>query len=197
MMKAIAHPLILEGTRVKLVPLDNMYFDELVHNSRDPRIWEFLSIDGSPDEILKALKSALLKRMNGEEYTFIIIDREKNKVIGCTRYMEISREFRKLEIGWTWYIPEYWGSGHNTECKYLLLKYAFEELDCIRVQLKTWDKNIRSRTAIQKIGAQFEGILRNERIRYDGMIRSTAMYSIIIEEWPAVKQMLENKINNV
>lgn len=195
-MNWISHPLTLDGGQVKLVPLEEKYFDELITVSNDKRIWEFLSIDGTDKDSLRtALKSALLKRMNGEEYPFIIIDKVRNCVIGCTRYMEISPEHKKLEIGWTWYIPSYWATGYNTECKLLLLTYAFETLHCMRVQLKTWDKNMRSRAAILKLGAQFEGILRNNMLRYDGVIRNTVYFSIIDTEWPNVKPTLQKRIS--
>lgn len=194
-MNRIKHPVVLEGKRVKLVPLEDTYFDELIALSTNKDVWEFLSIPGyEPDTLRTELRSAVLKRMTGEEYPFVIIDKLADKVIGCTRYLDIHPQHRKLEIGWTWYDKNYWATGYNTECKYLLLTHCFETLKTIRVQLRTWDKNMRSRKAIEKIGGQFEGILRNERIRYDGSIRSTAMFSIIDDEWPGVKQMLEEKL---
>lgn len=192
-MNWIQHPLILEGKYVRLVPLSNEHIDELISISTEERIWEFLSKPGYDADVLRTeLKSAILKRMNGEEYPFVIIDKLNNKIIGCTRYMDMYPEHRKLEIGWTWYNPAYWGTGYNNECKLLLLTHAFESLNCVRVTLKTWDKNMRSRKAIQKIGAQFEGILRNERIRYDGTIRNTAVFSIIAEEWTGIKESLQS-----
>lgn len=195
-MNWIQHPVILEGTRVKLVPLEHKHFDELITMSVNKDIWEFLSIPGyEPDTLRTELRSALLKRINGEEYPFVIIDKLENKIIGCTRYMDMYPHHRKLEIGWTWYDKNYWATGYNTECKYLLLTHCFEVLKTIRVQLKTWDKNLRSRAAIQKIGGQFEGILRNERIRYTNEVRHTAVFSIIDSEWAQLKPMLENKIN--
>lgn len=195
-MNWISHPLILEGERVKLVPLEEKYFDELISVSNDKKVWEFLSIDGTDKDSLRAaLKSAILKRMTGEEYPFVIIDKAKNTVIGCTRYMEMEQAHKKLEIGWTWYIPAYWATGYNTECKLLLLTYAFETLNCMRVQLKTWDRNMRSRAAILKLGAQFEGILRNNILRYDGVIRNTVYFSIIDTEWPDVKSTLQKRVS--
>jgi RimJ/RimL family protein N-acetyltransferase len=194
-MNWITQPLILEGEKVKLVPLSNEYFDELTGIAADKRIWEFLSIPGwQKEELQIALKSALLKRMNGEEYPFVIIDKLTNKAIGSTRYMEMDEKFRKLEIGWTWYTPEYWGTKYNFECKLLLLTHAFEKMDCVRVQLKTWDKNLRSQAAIKKIGGKLEGTLRNHMIRYDGQIRNTVMFSIINSEWPEAKQALIAKL---
>lgn len=197
-MNWIQHPLTLEGKYVRLVPLGNEHIDELISMSTEERIWEFLSKPGYDADVLRTeLKSAMLKRMNGEEYPFVIIDKLNNKIIGSTRYMDMYPEHRKLEIGWTWYDPAYWGNGYNLECKLLLLTHAFEVQKCVRVSLKTWDKNIRSRKAIQKIGAQFEGILRNERIRYDGTIRNTAVFSIIAEEWTEVKDTLHSMAYSV
>lgn len=191
-MNWISRPVILESKRVRLEPLAEKHFDELIAVSILSEIWTHLSIEGyKADELRTALKSALLKKISGEEYPFIIIDKMNNAVIGCTRYMDMMPEHRKLEIGWTWYAPAYWGTGYNTECKLLLLAYAFEELKTVRVQLKTSGKNLRSQAAIQKIGAKYEGTLRNARISANGEIRDTAMFSIIETEWPEVKQTLQ------
>ncbi len=190
-MNWIPHPVILEGNKVKLIPLENAHFDDLIAISKDKKIWEFLTVDGSDETtITTELKSALLKRMDGSEYPFTITDKETGKIIGSTRYIDIYPQYRKLEIGWTWNAQAFWGTGYNTECKLLLLTYAFETLNCVRVQLKTSDKNIRSQTAIRKIGAQFEGIIRHERILYNGVKRNSVMFSIIDDEWPEVKKNL-------
>ena len=195
-MNWMPHPLTLEGEYVKLVPFEEKYVDELYAISTDERIWEFLPAKGMDrDEYIIAMKSAILKRMNGEEYPFVIIDKIKNCIIGSTRYIDIQPEYKKLEIGWTWYTPSYWGSGHNLECKYLLLQYAFEQLGCVRVQLKTRDTNMRSRAAVEKIGATFEGMLRNFIIRFEH-VRDVTMYSIIDTEWANVKAELQQKVNN-
>ncbi len=191
-MNWISRPVILESKRVRLEPLAEKHFDELIIVSTPAEIWTHLSIEGyKADELRMGLKSALLKKISGEEYPFVIIDKTDNAIIGCTRYMDMMPEHRKLEIGWTWYTPAYWGTGYNIECKLLLLAYAFEELNTVRVQLKTSGKNLRSQAAIQKIGAKYEGTLRNARISASGEIRDTAMFSIIDSEWPEVKQMLQ------
>jgi N-acetyltransferase len=190
-MNWIQHPVILEGARVKLVPLDNAHFAELLQVGKNEKIWEFISINGVDEQVLaQHLKSAVLKRGTGEQYPFTVIDRVKNKIIGSTFFHNIFPEHRRLEIGWTWYDPEYWRTGYNRECKLLLLTYCFESLKAGRVQLVTDANNQRSRTAILGIGATFEGILRKERIRSNGLFRNTAMYSIIDEEWPEVKARL-------
>jgi N-acetyltransferase len=113
------------------------------------------------------------------------------KAIGSTRYLDIRPEHRGLEIGGTWYSAAHQRTGVNTECKFLLLKHAFEVLDCIRVQLKTDSRNERSQRAMERIGAVREGVLRNHMIQPDGHWRQTVMYSITVEEWPAVKARLE------
>lgn len=194
-MSWLQTPIILEGQKVRLEPLSAEHFDALIEIGKVKDIWTHLSIDGSDSNLLlQELKSAILRRATGEEYPFAIIDKLENRIIGSTRFYNIYPEHWKLEIGWTWYDPEYWATGYNTECKYLLLKYCFETLKAIRVQFQTSEYNLRSRAAIQKIGGKFEGILRKERLRPNGTVRSSAMFSIIDDEWEKVKGMLEEKI---
>ncbi len=187
--------MILESARVRLEPLAERHFDELISVSKPAEIWTHLSIKGDDSETLRTtLKSALLKKISGEEYPFIIKDKPTGGIIGCTRYMEMMQEHRKLEIGWTWYIPSYWATGYNTECKLLLLTYAFETLNAVRVQLKTSGNNLRSQAAIKKIGAIYEGTLRKARMSNSGEVKDTAMFSIVDDEWNNVKNMLTEKI---
>ena len=189
-MNWIQHPVILEGERVKLVPLESGHFTDLVAIGGQDNIWEYMSAWSQADDarLTQHLKSAILKRAAGEQYPFTVIDKQQNKIIGSTLFHNIFQEHRKLEIGWTWYDPAYWRTGYNRECKLLLLTYCFEQLKTARVQLQTDENNHRSRTAILGIGASFEGILRKERIRANGGFRNTAMYSIIDDEWPEVKK---------
>lgn len=195
-MNWIQHPVLLENSRVKLVPLDHAHIPELLAIARDERIWQLMSINGTDEAVLtQHLKTAILRRSMGEQYPFTAIDKVNGKIFGSTMFHNIFPEHRKLEIGWTWYDPAYWRTGYNRECKLLLLTHCFEQLKTLRVQLQTDMINERSRTAILGIGAKFEGILRKERIRANGMHRSTAMYSIIDDEWNEVKEMLADKIN--
>ena len=190
-MNWIQHPVILQGEKVKLVPLDYSHFEELIEVAKQEKIWEFFSVNGSDSAtLLKYLKSSLLKRPTGEQYPLTVFDIKTNKIIGHTMLYNFYPEFRKLEIGWTWYDPAYWRTGYNRECKLLLLTYCFETLKTIRVQLLTDENNHRSRNAILGIVAIFEGIHRNERIRANGAYRNSAMYSIIDSEWPEVKMKL-------
>ncbi len=190
-MKWIQHPVILEGDRVKLVPLEHAHFDELTEVGRQEQIWEHISINGADSErLMLHLKSAILKRATGEQYPFTVIDKLSGKIIGSTFLHNIFPEHRKLEIGWTWYDPAYWRTGYNRECKLLLLTYCFETLKSVRVQLQTDENNTRSRSAILGIGATFEGVMRKERMRANGTFRNTAMYSIIDDEWPVSRALL-------
>lgn len=125
------------------------------------------------------------------DYPFAVYDKQLQRYVGSTRYLNITLEHRNVEIGWTWYTPEVWRTRVNSECKYLLLKYGFEELNLLRVQFKTDSRNERSHYAILRIGATQEGVLRRERILHDGYIRNTNVYSIIDSEWPAVKGNFE------
>lgn len=195
-MSWIKHPTLLRGKNVDLLPLEEDHFIDLLEIGKQEKIWEFYSANGGDREVLlQHFKNALLKRSIGEQYPFTVIDKMAGKIIGSTLLYNLSPENRKLEIGWTWYDPGYWLMGYNKECKLLLLTYCFETLKTIRVQLVTDEINHRSRKAILGIGASFEGILRNERIKSkNGAYRNTAIYSIIDTEWPDVKVNLQNKI---
>lgn len=187
-MNWIQHPVMLEGDKVRLIPLDRSHFNELIVSGSDPRIWEFVSINGSDGARLRThLESAVLKRATGEQYPFTVVDKASGRLVGSTMFHNIFAEHKKLEIGWTWYAPEFWRTGYNRECKLLLLTHCFEVLGAHRVQLVTDETNQRSRSAILGIGASFEGVLRNDRIRENGMQRHTVVYSIISQEWEAVK----------
>src|SRR2546428_12889636 len=130
----------------------------------------------------------------GREYPFVVVRLEDNRVIGSSRYLDVQEDDRTVEIGWTWYSRDAWGGVVNPEAKYLLLRHAFEEWGAIRVCLKTDGLNVHSQNAIRKLGATYEGTLRNHRIRRDGTYRHTVMFSIIESEWPEVKRSLERPI---
>jgi len=133
------------------------------------------------------MDEALYASDRGTAYVFTVIDRATNRIVGSTRYMDIQAEHRGVEIGWTWYAPEVWGTAVNPECKLLLLTHAFEEWGAVRVMLKTDHRNARSQAAIRKLGAVYEGTLRQHRVRPDGTLRDTVVFSILDREWPAVR----------
>jgi RimJ/RimL family protein N-acetyltransferase len=195
MKQWIEHPLILAGENVKLVPLEKEHFEELYEAASDPHLWQFIPVNCSERENFNNhYNLALEYREQGNHYPFVIIHTPTNRIIGSTRLFDLVPDDLKLEIGWTWITKEFWGTIVNLECKLLLLTYCFETLGTRRVQLKTKDTNIRSRTAIQKIGAKFEGVFRKDRIQANGVSRNTAYFSIIDDEWPQAKINLINLI---
>ena len=195
-MMNLQHPIILDGQTVKLISLEKEHFSELENLAKDKKIWEFYPLDGtSSEKFLSAFELALIEMKNGTQFAFVIFHKEENKIIGSTRYLDIQNKHKKLEIGWTWLHPNYWATDVNLECKLLLLTHCFEELKTSRVQLKTDENNLRSRKAIQKIGGEFEGILRNDMIKDNGIKRNSAYYSIIEEEWECKKSLLTELLN--
>lgn len=185
-------PVVLAGRHVRLEPLCLEHADGL-HSAHAPEIWEFLSCPPpkSTAEMRDWIAGALAKAAEGVELPFALCAPGDGCLIGSTRYLDIQRPHRGLEIGWTWIGPAWQRSSINTEAKLLLLTHAFETLGAIRVQLKTDARNTRSQRAIVRLGATYEGTLRRHRILCDGVIRDTVMYSIIADEWPRIKARLE------
>ncbi len=186
-------PVVLTGKYVRLEPLSVMHVPELTLVGRDPSIWRYMLYGEVTTEakMEKWVRELLSRKAAGAAQPFAVIHLASGKVAGATRYLEIRPQHRGLEIGGTWYGVKYQHTAVNTECKYLLLRHAFEKLDAIRVQIKTDTRNQRSRQAIERLGAKFEGVLRNHLILPDGTYRHSAYYSILDEEWPVVKAHLE------
>ncbi|WP_295117529.1 GNAT family protein [uncultured Chitinophaga sp.] len=196
----ITHPLTLSGRVVTLEPLETPLLPELEALTQDERIWEFYSENYAKREnFVELYEKSFNGREAGTHYAFAVRLNETGKLIGSTQYFDISTKHRNLEIGYTWYLPEYWGTAVNLESKQLLLTYAFETLRMVRVQIKTGDTNKRSQKAIAKIGGRFEGVLRKAKVMENGQYRNTVYFSIIDEEWPAVKlhlkKLLEEKMD--
>jgi N-acetyltransferase len=148
----------------------------------------------SREEVDQRIKDRLSAERRKAEYAFAVFLKTKNRMVGSTSYLEVAPKRRIAEIGSTWYSLDVQGTVVNPECKHLLLRHAFEDWDAIRVQLGTDIRNVRSQRAIAKLGAKFEGRLRNHGIRPDGSIRDTMLYSIISDEWPGVRKGLEARI---
>ncbi len=193
----INHPIILTGETVELVPLEKRHFEELYLAASDKKLWELIPVDCSKRETFDAAYNfALTERDKGNQYPFVIYHKATNKIIGSTRFFEIYPLDKKLEIGWTWIVTEYWGTEINFECKLLLLNFCFDILKTRRVQIKTDSTNLRSRKAIEKIGGQFEGILRKDKIKENGVSRSAAYYSIIDDEWDFAKEKILTQLTD-
>ena len=190
-------PVVLEGRHVRLEPLGPGHADDLLAAAADPLIWRWLPerIESRAD-LERWLGDALRAQAAGAEYAFAVVDLRSGRAVGSTRYMDVSQTQRGVEVGWTWYDRAAWGTAVNPEAKLLLLGHAFEDWGAIRLYLKTDSLNERSRAAIPKLGAHYEGDLRNHRIRLDGSYRHSSYYSILDSEWPAVKAGLEQRLAN-
>jgi RimJ/RimL family protein N-acetyltransferase len=185
----------LEGTLVRLEPL-TMDHAAALTALLEPEIFEFFNeVMHTRQDVEAFITQALEAAGRGVERPFVILERETGTPVGSTRFMEIQPRHRTLEIGGTWLARRVWRSRVNTECKYLLLRHAFETLGVMRVQLKTNRRNLRSRAAIERIGARFEGILRHHVLIRDGQVRDSAYYSILDTEWPEAKARLEEKLS--
>lgn len=185
-------PVTLEGDWVRLEPLGEQHVEDLAVAADEDGIWTWMPIRlRSAGDVRAWMAAAHADQASGTALPFAIIERATAKAVGSTRFMDIQPANRGLEIGWTWLAKPVRRTPVNTECKYLLMRHAFEDQGAIRVQLKTNARNERSRTAILRIGAQFEGILRQHIILPNGDYRDSAYYSVIDSEWPAVMARLE------
>jgi len=185
----------LEGDLVALEPLEEAHADELWAAAQAPEIWRWLAHIGDSREYFdRWLELSLSAHREGREGVFATRDRRRGDLVGSTRYLAVRPADRVVEIGWTWLNPAAWRSGVNVEQKLLLMRHAFEDLGCVRVELKTDARNERSRAAMAAIPARFEGILRNHMIVPDVGQRDSAYFSVIDSEWPAVRANLERRL---
>ena len=196
MKKRWIEPVTLTGTNVILEPLSLEHLEGVQSAVKDGELWKlwFTSVP-SPETAEVTIKSALELRENAGWMPFVVREKETGKVIGSTRYCNVDEVNQRLEIGYTWYAESYQRTSVNTECKYLLLTHAFEKLDAIAVEFRTHWHNHASRTAIARLGAKQDGVLRNHQKSADGIYRDTVVFSIINLEWPVVKKSLEYKLS--
>lgn len=194
----IVTPITLIGRHVRLEPMTEAHIPALAEIGVGQSFWDFMLYGRMDSEADMAnwVRDILSRAERGTDLPFVAVHLASGRVAGATRYLNITPEHRGLEIGGTWYGLEFQRTVVNTECKYLLLKHAFETLGCIRVQLKTDLRNERSQRAIERIGAVKEGVFRNHMILPDGRIRHSVFYSIIDSEWEGVKKRLEEMLGN-
>lgn len=189
-------PVTLTGQRVELRPLSMAHHDDLAAAVSEGELWRITVTSlPTPEKVAGYIDTALQMQAAGSALPFAIVNRATGKAIGSTRYGNIRLEHRCVEIGWTWLSIPWQRTFVNTEAKRLLLGYAFEQLGCIRVELKTDVLNERSRRAIERIGGVQEGILRQHMIMPNGRVRDTVYYSILDSEWPHVKAQLDARIS--
>jgi len=191
-------PSTLEGNAVHLIPIERGHWEPLWEVARDSAAEIFRWIPypmASLEDFQRWADKALAEQKRGESLVFVTVDRRSGKLIGSTRFMNIDRANRRAEIGSTWIAPAWQRTAINTEAKYLMLRHAFEQWGCIRVELKTDALNQKSRAAILRIGAREEGTLRKHLVTHTGRIRDTVYFSILDSEWPQVKHGLELRLN--
>jgi RimJ/RimL family protein N-acetyltransferase len=188
-------PIVLEGEHVRLEPLAMKHADDLLAVGGDDETWLYMPIPAlkTIEDARAMIREAEVEAREGREVPFAIVDRAARRVVGSTRYLDLQRPHRALEIGWTWVGAAWRRTAVNTECKLLLLRHAFEDLGAQRVTLKTDARNVRSQRAIERIGGVREGVLRRHRVCWDGSVRDTVYYGILDSEWRTVSGTVEEK----
>lgn len=190
----LVEPVTLDGRRVRLEPASPKHARDLAALA-EPEVFRFFAgprpLSPTPEGVEAFIQAAWAM---SDVRIFAIVLKETGKAVGTTSYLDVRPAHRGLEIGMTWIGRPYQGSYVNPECKLLLLEHAFERLGCIRVQLKTDRRNVQSQAAIEKLGAAKEGILRNHIVMPDGYFRDTVYYSILPDEWPAIRAGLERRL---
>ena len=188
-------PVLIKGTRVSLKPLAKRHLDDLAVAGADKSIWRWMpSAHYLPGSMASFIESALAAQERRAALPFATIDQATNKAVGSTRYHFIEPEHRRIEIGVTWIAVAFQRSYVNTEAKLLQLWYAFDVLNCRRVELKADVENMKSRAAILRLGASEEGFFRKHMLYPDGRNRDSAYFSIVDDEWPTVRARLEGKL---
>lgn len=187
---------ILEDDFVQLRPLQMEDLESLSPLATETETWKFSTIAVYDTESLKNyLQLAVDARATGKEYPFIVYDKKQKRYAGSTRFYDIQINNKSLQLGYTWYGKDFWGTGLNKHCKFLLLQFAFEEIGMERVEFRANNKNERSKAAMKSIGCTVEGVLRGNVLQPDGSRRDSIVLSILKEEWLGnVKQLLLDKI---
>lgn len=189
-------PVTLVGRHVRLEPLSGAHRSPLVSRGSDARIWRWMpTYRADPSESAGLWFDRMIDgAARREVLAWAIVEVATGEPVGGTSCLDLAPKDQRLEIGSTWLTPAVWRTAINTECKFLLLGHAFEQLGCNRVQLKTDSRNERSQAAIARLGAVREGVLRAHMVMPDGWVRDTVMFSIIAAEWPGVKARLEGML---
>lgn len=192
-MPMLVTPVTLAGRLVRLEPLTTAHADDLAAFCNEPETWRYFPMKpyAGREELCAWIEQKRAQSARGEWFAFAIVAQATGRAVGSTSFFDISAADHRLEIGSTWLGAPARRTGINTECKFLLLRHAFETLRANRVQLKTDARNLRSQAAIARLGAKQEGVLRAQFVMVDGHLRDSVMYSVIAPEWPEVKARLE------
>lgn len=190
------HPVTLEDRGVRLEPLNISHEAGLRAAAADGALWNIrVTSVPEPDQTHRYIEEALTQRKSGHRFAFAVLEKDSGKVLGTTSYHDILPPVKRVEIGHTWYAQSVQRTHVNTTCKLLLLTHAFETLGCKVVGLRTDNFNFASQAAIERLGAEKDGIIRNHALRRDGTIRDTVMYSVVASEWPEIKAHLFYLLN--
>lgn len=191
-----AKPVTLKSNFCTLEPLSHDHHDSLVKALQDgdlSKLW--YAVVPKENEMRAEIENRLLRQLKGEMIPFTVINNETKKIAGMTSYCNIDSTNRRLDIGWTWYAKSQQRTALNTTCKLLLLEHAFETLNCIAVGFRVDNLNFPSQKAVERLGAKYEGTMRNHSVLRDGHIRDMLFYSILPNEWPRIKSHLKNLIS--
>ena len=189
-------PVTLEGEHATLVPLNRSHFDDLAEATKDGELWKlWYTFVPTAEDMAGEIDRRLGLQEAGSMLPFTTIENATGQAVGMTTYMNIEAASKRVEIGSTWNRKRVQRGPMNTECKFMLLRHAFETLDCIAVEFRTHFFNHQSRGAIERLGAKLDGVLRNHMVTADGSFRDTCCYSIIASEWPTVKTHLSYQMS--
>ncbi len=192
---AFLQPVTLKGRHASLMPLSLQHLAGLQDAARDGELWKlWYTAVPSPEGMAAEIERRLGLLAKDSMLPFTVFDAD-GRIAGMSTYMNVDGAHRRVEIGSTWYAQRVQRSPLNTECKLMLLAHAFDTLDCIAVEFRTHRLNTQSRRAIERLGAQFDGMLRSHQISPNGSLRDTAVYSIIAAEWPTVREHLQFQLH--
>jgi RimJ/RimL family protein N-acetyltransferase len=188
---AFADAVTLRGREVSLLPLSHAHHADLIEALNDGELWKLWYTNiPAPDQLDAEIRRRLALHQQGAMVPFAVVEESSHQAMGMTTFMNLDAANRRLEIGATWYRNRVQRTAVNTECKFLLLSYAFEQLECIAVEFRTHFFNRQSRAGIERLGAKLDGVLRQHQLARDGTLRDTCVYSIVDGEWPTVKAHL-------
>jgi len=189
-------PTVLAGTHIALRPLEIAHANDLFDAGGGVATWAYMARPAlrSVEAAESMIRQALIETVAGREVALALVAVGSGRAVGSTRFLDIQRPHSALEIGWTWIGPRWQRTAINTECKLLLLGHAFDDLGAHRVTLKTDARNVRSQRAIERIGGVREGVLRRNRVCWNGFVCDTVYYGIVDHEWPHVKTRLEGML---
>jgi RimJ/RimL family protein N-acetyltransferase len=186
-------PATLENAFVRLEPLEERHREPLREAGNDPDLWRFANVNLDNADFGSWIDHRLIEIEKGD-LTWAVFDKASNSYAGSTSYLAHVSAHKRVEIGWTWYAKRVWAGPVNPSCKRMLLAHGFETLGLNRIELKADARNTRSCKAMERFGAKFEGIHRSHMVRPDGRLRDTAWFSVIRQEWPAVRDGLDARL---